>query len=107
MSTFGPAYETKFDEARVMNQMERVRRFMLEASSAGQWLTLEEIGRATSDPVASVSAQLRHLRKAAFGSYTVLKRSRGDRLRGLFEYYVVRSEAAVSTSGVQLDAGTH
>lgn len=38
------------------------------------------------DPAASVSAQLRHLRKPRFGGFVVEKRPRGDRERGLWEY---------------------
>jgi hypothetical protein len=56
----------------------------------GQWRTLEEIAQATGDPQASVSAQLRHLRKNKFGSYIVNKRSRGDREHGLWEYQVTK-----------------
>jgi len=51
---------------------------------------LSEIAAAAGDPEASVSAQLRHLRKPRFGSYVVEKRPRGDRSAGLFEYRVSR-----------------
>jgi len=61
--------------------------------SDGDWRTLSEIGEATGDPVASVSAQLRHLRKRRFGAYIVDKRSRGDRALGLFEYRVRAGDA--------------
>jgi DNA-binding transcriptional regulator GbsR (MarR family) len=54
----------------------------------GRWRTLDEIARSTGDPHASISAQLRHLRKARFGEHTVDKRARGDRRQGLFEYRV-------------------
>ena len=40
----------------------------------------------TDDPHASISAQLRHLRKEKFGSYNIEKRPRGDRSNGLWEY---------------------
>jgi hypothetical protein len=56
-----------------------------------RWRTLEEIAQMTGDPAASISAQLRHLRKPRFGGYTVNRRVRGDRARGLFEYQVERS----------------
>ncbi len=52
----------------------------------GKWRTLDEIATFTGDPHASVSAQLRHLRKARFGGHKVEKRARGDRHCGLFEY---------------------
>jgi hypothetical protein len=47
---------------------------------AAAWRTLAEIARATRYPEASVSAQLRHLRKSRFGGYRVRKRlRRGER----------------------------
>ena len=48
--------------------------------------TLFDLGNTTGDPAASVSAQLRNLRKKQFGGHTINKRSRGDRSMGLFEY---------------------
>jgi hypothetical protein len=43
---------------------------------AAAWRSLAEIARATRYPEASVSAQLRHLRKSRFGGYRVRKRLR-------------------------------
>lgn len=54
------------------------------------WRTLDEISSLTGDPPASISAQLRHLRKERFGSHIVEKRRRGERETGLFEYRVFR-----------------
>lgn len=96
--TFGPTYDPKFDEKRIASQRDRVKEFMLEASASGVWLTLDEIGRGTGDPIASISAQLRHLRKAAFGSHTVLKRPRGERLHGLYEYFVLPAGSEVKAA---------
>jgi hypothetical protein len=78
----GPVYEPRHDQARLSAQHERVRDLMRD----GAWRTLNEIAAATGDPVASVSAQLRHLRKPRFGSWTVSKRHRGERRDGLWEY---------------------
>lgn len=79
----GPEYDHERDCARLTGQIERVYALMKD----GVWRTLDEIANATDDPVASVSAQLRHLRKARFGGHTVERRSR----RGpLFEYRVLR-----------------
>jgi hypothetical protein len=56
----------------------------------GRWRTLEEIHKTTlGEPVASISAQLRHLRKPRFGSYRVERRHRGDPGSGLYEYRVL------------------
>lgn len=52
----------------------------------GKFRTLSEIARETGDPEASISAQLRHLKKPRFGSYIIEKQRRGDRNQGLFEY---------------------
>lgn len=87
----GPVYEPRFDLARLTGQIERVHGFMAD----GGWHTLAEIEAATGDPAASVSAQLRHLRKARFGSHTVEKRPRGDREHGLWEYRMTGGEDAL------------
>jgi hypothetical protein len=42
----------------------------------GDARTLQEIADATGDPHASISAQLRHLRKPRFGAYAIDKRRR-------------------------------
>ncbi len=77
MNTFGPAYDARMDGERLRTQMEAIRELMLGAGDCGHWLTLAEIERLTHYPQASISAQLRHLRKPAFGSYIVEKRRRG------------------------------
>lgn len=93
--TFGPAYDPALDGERVAAQMDRIRGFMLLASEANKWQTLREIEQLTGYPQASISAQLRHLRKPAFGRYIVRKRRRGDR-NGTWEYIVFAP--AVQTS---------
>jgi hypothetical protein len=81
----GPAYEPAHDHARLTGQILRVWDLMRD----GQWRTLQEIADRTGDPPASISAQLRHLRKERFGLHTVERRSRGDRASGLWEYRVL------------------
>ena len=49
-----------------------------DALYAGHWLTLNEIHQATGDPEASISAQIRHLRKYRFGAHQIDKRRRND-----------------------------
>lgn len=91
MSHFnGPEYQTVEDHKRLTKQIDRVRSAMMD----GKWRTLEEINKMTGDPVASISAQLRHLRKPRFGSWTVNRRARGDRDTGLFEYQLLPSESS-------------
>jgi hypothetical protein len=82
----GSDYKPKFDDARLRGQIKRVYTTMID----NQWRTLAEIEMLTGDPQASISAQLRHLRKERFGAFTVEKRSRNERERGLFEYRLER-----------------
>ena len=70
------------DDERLTAQLQRVWRAM----SDGRWHTLSALAMSTGDPEASVSAQLRHLRKDRFGGHTVEKQYQGD---GLFEYRLV------------------
>lgn len=81
----GSEYSPNMDFRRLSNQIERVRACMQD----GQWRTLDEISKTTGDPHASISAQLRHLRKPRFGAFVVDKRARGERDRGLYEYRVL------------------
>ena len=78
----GSDYVPEKDDVRLRGQIARVYELMKD----GQWRTLAEIAEDTGDPPASISAQLRHLRKKRFGEHTVNKRARGEREAGLFEY---------------------
>jgi hypothetical protein len=85
-------------------QLAAIRELMTRAGARGIWLTLAEIAEATEFGEASISAQLRHLRKAHHGGYDVEKRRRrsvgasktmgkiGDARRGslIWEYRVLR-----------------
>jgi len=66
---------------RLTEQIRRVRDLMLD----GQWRTLDQIAEVTGDPPASISAQLRNLRKERFGGYRVDKRHVH---RGLYTYQI-------------------
>ena len=70
---------------------------MLSARQCETWLTLDELAKLTHYPQASISAQLRHLRKPECGGYAVEKRPRetGKVLRGedfgtVWEYQLKR-----------------
>jgi len=82
----GSDYVAEFDKERLTGQIKRVFNCMID----GKFRTLAEIESITGDPQASISAQLRHLRKERFGSYTVNKQPRGDRKNGLFEYQLLK-----------------
>jgi hypothetical protein len=81
----GSDYDPAQDNGRLTGQIRRV----FDAMRDGQWRTLAELEVITKDPPASISAQLRHLRKARFGGYAVNKRTRGDRKAGLYEYQLI------------------
>lgn len=79
-------YDPALDKERLDNQMGRV----FDVMSDGEWHTLSELENETGgDPQASISAHLRSLRKAMYGSHTVNKRRRGEPRNGLWEYQLV------------------
>jgi hypothetical protein len=57
-------------------QREVVRAALRMAARYESWLTLAELARKTTYPEASISAQLRHLRKPENGGHEVVKRRR-------------------------------
>jgi hypothetical protein len=70
---------------------------MLSARQCETWLSLDELAKLTHYPPASISAQLRHLRKPTNGGFVVEKRPRklGKLLRGedfgtVWEYQLTR-----------------
>jgi hypothetical protein len=63
-------------------QLEAILDLMLAASKRGEWLTLAEIAEPTEFGEASISAQLRHLRKPQHGAYCVEKRRRRSGAEG-------------------------
>jgi hypothetical protein len=89
----GPGYSPEHDHARLTGQIRRVWVAMLD----GEWRTLSEIRAITGDPEASISAQLRHLRKTKWGDHDTPRRRRGNESNGLWEYRLIPntdSEAA-------------
>ena len=83
----GADYSPERDNERLSKQLDRV----VWAMRDEQWHTLRAVSRMTGDPEASVSAQLRHLRKPRFGGHTVERRYVNN---GLYEYKLVLSEEA-------------
>ena len=92
----GSDYDPRYDKARLTGQILRI----FKAIKDGSWNTLVEIQDLTGDPQASISAQLRNLRKERFGSYLIEKRYRGDRANGLWEYRLI-----VEKKDAQLEFG--
>jgi hypothetical protein len=106
---FGRAFPSAKNCGRIPTQMEVIRDVMLSAAEcAGQissqpyaqmwdasqivsdagWMTLREIADLTNYGEASVSAQLRHLRKPHFGGHVIVKRRRGPAMNGAWEYRI-------------------
>lgn len=81
----GATYEPEHDDARLSAQIDRIKAVMLD----GKWRTIKEIATLAKAPEPSVSAQLRHLRKARFGSYVVERMTVGNRKEGLYAYRVL------------------
>jgi len=79
----GPAYAPALDAARLTNQIERIFALM----SDGAWRSLAAIEAETGDPQASISAQLRHLRKPRFGGHGVERQRVAE--SGVWEYKLV------------------
>ena len=66
----------EYDARRLRSQREIIRDVMLSAADCETWLTLGELRALTHYGEASISAQLRHLRKPENGGYEVVKRHR-------------------------------
>ncbi len=71
---------------------------MLSARQCATWLTLDELAKLTHYPPASISAQLRHLRKSENGGFVVDKRPRklaavlrGEDFGTVWEYQLRRA----------------
>jgi hypothetical protein len=77
--TYGPAYDASRDHARLEAQLASIWAYIHDQ----HWFTLGEVEEALGHPQASISAQLRHLRKHRFGGHTVRKRYLSG---GLWEY---------------------
>jgi|SRR5579864_1446458 len=75
---------------RVMpTQRDILRDVMLAAGKYGAWMTLRELSRLTRYGETSISAQLRHLRKARCGGYVLEKRVRRPEVVSSEEHFVV------------------
>ena len=95
---------TKRKEASAVvsrKQREVIRDVMLSAGQCATWLTLDELSKLTQYPPASISAQLRHMRKPQFGGYEVVKRCRtlnkamrAEGFGAVWEYSVVQDRRA-------------
>ena len=81
----GDDYVPPRDDPRLTRQYARIFALMRD----GAWRTLADIEARTGDPPASISAQLRHMRKQRFGGHTVNRRYLGN---GLYDYQLLVRE---------------
>ena len=70
--------EVRSNPVRIPSQRELLRDVMLSAAQCDAWLTLRELARLTQYGEASISAQLRHLRKLRYGAFVVDKQVREE-----------------------------
>jgi hypothetical protein len=80
---------TNATRSAVPTQREVLRDVMLAAGKYGAWMTLHELARLTRYGEASISAQLRHLRRAECGGYVLEKRVRQGEVVSSEEHFVV------------------
>ena len=78
----GPDYVPARDDKRLTRQQELI----WEVMKTGREYTLWQISEITNQPEASISAQLRHLRKPRFGSHEVTKKYVSS---GLYTYKLI------------------
>jgi hypothetical protein len=84
--------KTQLDDQELQSADTQIAR-VYRALRGGEWATLPELHDRTGDPVASISAQLRHLRR---GGFTINRRARK---RGLFEYSLGQKRGGQYASG--------
>lgn len=78
----GADYQPARDSERLTAQFKSIFSLMKD----GKWRSLALIEDNVKQPQASISAQLRHMRKEKFGSHTVNKRYIKN---GLYEYQLI------------------
>jgi|TARA_R110000782_G_scaffold7847_14_gene26063 hypothetical protein len=87
----GSDYTPEKDDERLDKQIDRVKK----ACRYGIPMSLAAIAKETGDPEASISAQLRHLRKAKHGAHTVNKIHISH---GLYLYQVTLNDRSAAST---------
>lgn len=88
MNTYGATFQESLDGERVRTQMQVIRDFML----SHDFVTLSEIEHCLKYPSASISAQLRHLKKDKFGGYELEKKRLSINNAGTWLYKLTSRE---------------
>jgi hypothetical protein len=101
------------DRRLVRRQRDVLCEVMLSAGECETWLTLVQLSRITHYAEASISAQLRHLRKPQYGAFVVEKRRRevdevvqAEERGPVWEYRLSRGSSRPEGGAVPPDAGT-
>jgi len=99
----------EYNARRLRSQRDIIRDVMISAADCETWLTLGELRALTRYGEASISAQLRHLRKMENGGYEIVKRHRegaapehpGTDGRGecVWEYRIARGGCVAEARG--------
>ena len=84
-----PKQTSRRERTRIPTQREVLRDVMLAAAKYGAWMTLRELSKLTSYGEASISAQLRHLRRARYGGFLLQKRTRSGEVVRHAEHFIV------------------
>ncbi len=102
----GKTKQKETEGVQLRKQREVIRDVMLSAGQCATWLTLDELAKLTHYPPASISAQLRHMRKPRFGGYEVAKRCRTtnkamrpEGFGAVWEYSVLQNRRAALRKG--------
>lgn len=84
MTFDGRTYDPALDKERLSSLLAKV--YWTLRNHPETWFTLSELYVRCGGSEAGLSARLRDLRKAKFGSHVIAMRRRGDPKRGIFEY---------------------
>jgi len=81
----GAVYVPHYDKKRLTGQLERIFNLMKD----GKFRTVNQIHDVLGYPQASISAQLRNLKKERYGGHGLEKQHVGDRANGLWEFKII------------------
>jgi hypothetical protein len=103
----GRKRERRVERRILPTQRDVVRDVMLAAGKYGAWMTLRELARMTRYGETSISAQLRHLRKATCGGYVLEKRVRKPEVVSSEEHFVVWEYRLTQRHATRFCSGRH
>jgi biotin operon repressor len=94
----------EYDASRLRSQRDVIRDTLISSANSDAWVTLAELRELTRFSEASISAQMRHLRKLKNGGFVLHKRHRDlpcsaelefdGRRKVIWEYRLAKAEGA-------------